>query len=250
MPERTADTDVDYHHTHAPPPGPRRPAVRPRDAATLVLMKEAAGRPAVLMGRRHGGHRFMPDTWVFPGGRVDPLDGHAPVARELRPQVARALERAATPHRARAIALAAVRETFEETGLMLAAPLPPGRRPRPGGRAARAWAPFLEAGLGPDLAPLEYLWRAVTPPYRRRRFNARFFVADGTRAEGTLGGSGELLSLEWIPIPEALGLELPRITRRVLETLEDYAARPEWYRARSRTPVFHTVRGRQVVDEE
>ena len=97
-------------------------AVRPRDAATLVLFRREAGRPKVLMGQRHRGHKFMPDAYVFPGGRVDRSDGYVPFARPLRPEVERKLSLTASPHRARALALAAVRETFEETGLILGEP--------------------------------------------------------------------------------------------------------------------------------
>src|SRR5271170_8366073 len=94
-------------------------AVRPRDAATLIVLRRDGPKPRVLMGRRHGGHDFMPDKWVFPGGRIDPSDFRAPVASELRPNVAARLNKTAPPKRARALALAAIRETFEECGLLL-----------------------------------------------------------------------------------------------------------------------------------
>jgi 8-oxo-dGTP pyrophosphatase MutT (NUDIX family) len=95
-------------------------AVRPRDAATLIVLRHDGPKPRVLMGRRHGGHNFMPDKWVFPGGRIDPSDFRPPVASELRPDVAERLATTAPPKRARALALSAIRETFEETGLVLA----------------------------------------------------------------------------------------------------------------------------------
>src|SRR5271154_3830318 len=97
-------------------------AVRPRHAATLIVVRRDGPAPRVLMGRRHGGHDFMPDKWVFPGGRVDRSDFHAPYATDLRPEVAAKLHLTAAPRRARALALAAVRETFEEAGLLLAKP--------------------------------------------------------------------------------------------------------------------------------
>ena len=100
-------------------------AVRPRHAATLIVLRRDGPKPRVLMGRRHGGHDFMPDKWVFPGGRIDRADFRAPFATDLRPEVAARLARTAPPVRVRALALAAVRETFEEVGLLLARPAPP-----------------------------------------------------------------------------------------------------------------------------
>src|ERR1051325_11791196 len=55
------------------------PAPRPRDAATLILIDRSSAVPKVLLGKRHGGHAFMPDKFVFPGGRVEPHDRHVPV---------------------------------------------------------------------------------------------------------------------------------------------------------------------------
>lgn len=146
-------------------------SVRPRDAATLILVRRSGGAPEVLLGQRHGGHAFMPNRYVFPGGRVDAGDHRVAGATPLRGAVRERLERAATPARAHALGIAAIRETCEETGLMLAAPRPANAAP-----ARRApWTAFAEQGLGPALGALDYLYRAVTPPGRPRRFNARFF---------------------------------------------------------------------------
>ncbi len=96
-------------------------AVRPRDAATLILVRNDGASPRVLMGQRHANHKFMPNKFVFPGGRVDPADSRIRPVEDLRPEVARLLlsRMRGTPseNRARALALAAIRETFEETGL-------------------------------------------------------------------------------------------------------------------------------------
>ena len=94
--------------------------VRPRDAATLIIVRRDAAKPRLLMGRRHGGHDFMPDKWVFPGGRIDRSDFRAPYASDLRPEILARLEKTAPQARCRALALTAVRETFEEAGLLLA----------------------------------------------------------------------------------------------------------------------------------
>ena len=98
-------------------------AQRPKDAATLILTR-GAKRPEVLMGRRAPGHVFMASKWVFPGGRIERADFTAADAGSLSHDAARRLEAEMPARRARALALAAVRETFEETGLILGRPAP------------------------------------------------------------------------------------------------------------------------------
>ena len=206
----------------APDAGPQRPpgtrAARPRDAATLILLRRDAAAPRVLMGRRHRSHSFMPDKWVFPGGRVDAGDYRAPAATELRPDVQSALARTILPSRpaslARALAVAAVRETFEEVGLRLA-------RPASTLPVAGDWAPFAADGLLPDLEALELIARAITPPMRPKRFDARFFTAEAERLESLTptGGSGELDEIAWVNLEEAQALDLPSVTRFVLREL-------------------------------
>jgi 8-oxo-dGTP pyrophosphatase MutT (NUDIX family) len=121
------------------------------------------------------------------------------------------LEKAATPSRARGLALAAIRETWEEAGLLLARPVP--ARP-----AVAAWRDFLDRGLAPDLAALDLVARAVTPPGRARRFDARFFLADADRLAGLepAAGDRELDEVAWIPLAQTSDLDLPAITRFVL----------------------------------
>jgi 8-oxo-dGTP pyrophosphatase MutT (NUDIX family) len=188
--------------------------VRPRDAATLIMVRRDAAEPRVLMGRRNRGHAFMPGKWVFPGGRIDRSDFTAPSGSDLRPEVAARLELTAPPRRARALGLTAIRETFEETGLLLAQPAPS----RPG---AGPWREFLQIGAAPDLAALDFIARAITPPYRPRRFDARFFMA---RAEALISlerraDCGELDEIAWVNLDEAMALDLPSITRFVLQEL-------------------------------
>ncbi len=222
---------------------PRSP--RPRDAATLILVRrpEKGGAARVLLGQRHGGHAFMPNRYVFPGGRVDPGDHRVAAATPLRGDVRERLERAATPARARALAVAAIRETFEETGLMVAAPSAEAPAPR------GPWPAFAERGLGPALGALDYLYRAVTPPGRPRRFNARFFLAGAEHARGELNGGGELLDLRWVGLDEALGLPLPNVTQLVLKLLAAHVADPPPPGPRA-VPRFRSVRGRFVFDSE
>ena len=220
-------------------------AVRPRDAATLVLLRRFRDKTTVLMGLRHGKHKFMPDQWVFPGGRVDRADGYATAASELRAHVNRSLSKTASAHRARALAMAAVRETFEETGLILGQPLKTPPR-----KASPTWAPFYRAGFAPALDSLEYVYRAVTPPIRPIRFNARFFLADGTNLHGKLQGDGELLNLAWLPIPKAIELPTPPLQQIVLEALPGLLDEEGRVRRQRRVPVRIMRHGERRLEYE
>jgi 8-oxo-dGTP pyrophosphatase MutT (NUDIX family) len=189
------------------------------------------------MGRRHGGHDFMPGKWVFPGGRIDPSDFRAPFATDLRPEVAARLQKTAPLPRARALALAAIRETFEETGLLLATPAP--ARPSVG-----PWRQFLALGALPDLAALDFVARAVTPPMSPKRFDARFFLARADRLISLEreADCGELDEIAWFDLPAARELDLPSVTRFVLGEIDLRLADPS--RA---APYLRFTRGRQSL---
>lgn len=194
-------------------------AVRPRHAATLIVVRRDEAKPRLLMGRRAKGHAFMPSKWVFPGGRVDRGDFTAPSASELAPEVEARLGltlRHKSPSLPRALAMAAVRETFEEVGLLLAKPAPT----RPG---VGPWREFLAQGAAPDLAPLQFVARAITPPYRPRRFDARFFMADAEHLVSLerQPDCGELDEIAWVDLDEALALDLPNITRFVVAEIAE-----------------------------
>jgi len=212
MAEQAFETDNPMPRT---PPRAGR-AVRPRDAATLIIIRRDGPHPRVLMGRRHGGHDFMPDKWVFPGGRIDRSDFRAPHATDLRPEVAARLHETTLPSRSRALAMAAVRETFEETGLLLA-------RPAPARSAAGPWREFLAQGALPDLAAVDFIARAVTPPMSRKRFDARFFMADAANLVSLerQADCGELDEIAWFELEEALKLDLPSVTRFVLREIPE-----------------------------
>jgi len=219
-------------------------SLRPRDAATLILVRRDGGAPAILMGQRHGSHAFMPNRFVFPGGAVDRGDARAPAATELRADTAARLARACSPARARALAVAAVRETYEETGLMLAKPAPARRKvPLP-------WRGFLDQGLAPALDELDYIFRAVTPPGRPRRFNARFFMADAEHAQGDLAGNSELGELRFVPVPEILELAIPAITRRVVAEVSRLLETPPERSSTRPVPLFRARHGKFIFAEE
>lgn len=202
---------------------PTRPAKapKPRDAATLILVRKAQSLWTVLMGQRAKGHVFMPDKWVFPGGRVDRADALAPAATELAPAVEEKLRLEKTRRHPRAFALAAVRETFEETGLVV------GRKGAPAGKAPPGWEAFVACDAAPELDKFQFVCRAITPPYRPRRFDARFFLAHADEVlldDRPHFSGGELMHMRWFTLSEALGLDLPNVTRFVLGELEPILA--------------------------
>jgi 8-oxo-dGTP pyrophosphatase MutT (NUDIX family) len=218
---------------------------RPRDAATLVLYQLGGREPRVLMGQRSAKHAFMAQRYVFPGGGVDRMDARVPVATNLRPEVQSRLVQAATPARARALAVAAIRETFEETGLILGKPVDVDPN-----TVGPDWQGFLDKGLAPALDELDFICRAITPPRRPRRFNARFFMANAEHATGEIKGNGELVDIQWVPLSDALELNLPAVTKRVIEQVGEIAEMSRAQRAKMPIPLLKTVHGRHLVMEE
>jgi 8-oxo-dGTP pyrophosphatase MutT (NUDIX family) len=220
----------------------------PRDAASLILVRRDGPAPRVLMGQRGAGARFMPSKVVFPGGAIDPGDLALAPTEPLPALCARRLAEAAPPGLGRALALAAVRETFEETGLAIGAPDPGAVARAPA--APPVWRAFLARGLRPALDRLRFVFRAVTPPTRPVRFDARFFLADAAEVAGDpddfSGAAPELSRLQWITLAEARGLDLPFITAVVLAEVElrlgddDPGARP--------APYFRHEGGRSYID--
>ena len=197
------------------------PDSEPRDAATLMLIDRSGAQPKVLLGRRHAGHKFMPGKFVFPGGRIEPLDRAMSAVSELHPDTQKKLnERVANPSAdyARAFALAAVREMAEETGLLLGV-----KRDQPPATPGDIWAEFAKAKVHPDLGQIHFIARAITPPRRPRRFDTRFLTADASavahKIEGVVGPESELVELVWVPIEEATHFDMPTITGIVLEEL-------------------------------
>lgn len=225
-----------------------RPAarLRPRDAATLIVIRTGASGPEVLMGERSAAHVFVPNHYVFPGGRVDRADGFVAPARDLRPKVLERLMRSATERRARALGLAALRETFEETGLVLGLPDPAAGKAPPEG-----WSAFFATGRRPALDGLTYVARAITPKGQPRRFDARFFIADADHLEGEIGGgSGELERQHWVPLAETRKLKIRAITGLVLDEVEARIREDALHDDDRPVPVFRTRAGRRIISHE
>lgn len=220
------------------------PNVRPRDASTLIVLDRTHGEPKVLLGRRHHGHVFMPGKFVFPGGRVETSDYSTAVASPLDSEAERRLMmRVSRPSqgRARALAVAAIRELAEETGLLI------GRKVSDAPGAASGPA---AAAVVPDLAGLFFVARAITPPRRLRRFDTRFFVADAEaiahRIEGLVTPESELVELVWMPLAAARELDMVTVTKVVLVELETRLA--EGLSHQKPVPFYH-MRNRRIVRE-
>lgn len=199
------------------------PYQRPRDSATLILIDRSGRAPKVLFGKRHAGHKFMPGKYVFPGGRIEDGDRRMKVAGALSAVVDDKLMKMVSRPSAslgRALALAAIRETFEETGLLIGTKEfgPPDSAPE------GAWSDFAAHGVFPSLDGVQFVARAITPPGRAKRFDARFFAVDAAaiahRVEGVVGPDTELTDLVWMTLKDAVTLDLPTITRIILQELE------------------------------
>ena len=195
-------------------------AVRPRTASTIVLTHGPKDNPKILMGHRSSRHDFMPSVYVFPGGRVDRADSYADYTGDLSPRSERILEAAFTPRKARAVVLASVRETYEETSLFLGTPSKTSRNIN-----NTSYDAFRQAGLKPDLTGIEVFGRAVTPPHRHKRFDAWFFIKNiDTPQLPEIKDSAELENVGWFTFAEIETLKLQRATEMMLIVLKKYLA--------------------------
>ncbi|GAA0782450.1 NUDIX hydrolase [Roseibium denhamense] len=200
------------------------PYIRPRDAATLLILdRNTGGDVRLLMGRRHKRHTFMPGKFVFPGGRVDPTDSRIrnvlPYDPAVQAKLSTDLKRLKSDARVRAFALAAIRETYEEAGIFVGQ-----KSTGPLKNLGHGFEAFSERGIQPDLSGLRMVARAVTPTKRPRRFDTRFLAvwadAIADRLPDGRGPSGELEDCAWLTFDEARAKDLPFITLKILGDLE------------------------------
>ena len=189
----------------------------------MLLRGTEKAETEVLLGRRHSKAGFMPGVYVVPGGRVEPEDGKASGFSEDLPPLPQGLDKA-THGRAAAIARAALRETFEETGLLYGRALQSPMSARPSREALPAiWERYAAAGVTPVFDRLWFIARAITPAFSPRRFHTRFLLGEGGFAQGEIGGDGELEDIGWYPMSGIGGLPMANITKLVLEeALEHY----------------------------
>lgn len=199
--------------------------VRARPAATLILIDRTGREPKVLMGRRNPANKFMPDKFVFPGGQLDPEDRLMPAAGVLADPVEQRLARIRGRSNARAIAMAGIRETFEETGILLGSSAEGEAIDAPDG----GWSEFAAQGQLPNLEAIHFVGRAITPPRMPRRFDTIFLAAEADHitgnVDGTIGPDKELVELAWFPVSEVHRLsDLAAITGVILRELQNRLA--------------------------
>lgn len=223
-----------------------------RNAATVIVLRDRMTEPSVLMGQRGDKAVFFPSKFVFPGGAVDAEDANVPLATPLSGACrARLLED--TPlDLCNALAVAAIRELWEETGLLL------GERGAWPGTPPPDWHRFADAGYLPSALGMQFFFRALTPPGRPRRFDARFFLVDADRIEGDLddfsAASDELSHLQWVPLDKARALDLPFITEVVLAEVaartRDLSPPPSvpFFKNDDEESLFLRLRGRTPVE--
>ena len=227
---------------------PVPPNLRPRDAATLVIIDRSLAAPRVLMGRRSSRHAFMPGNYVFPGGRVDRWDVSMPVADDLAPVSLEKLlvdmKGKPSPRRARALALAAVRETWEESGIMLGAECAAASA----ARLPKGWRSFGERRILPRLSDLRFVGRAITPPRRPRRYDTRFFAvftdSIAYREPGETRLTAELEDVGWLTFTEARETNLPGVTLRMIDHLERRLQDDPLLNGEASVPYYYLLHGK------
>lgn len=203
-----------------PPSAAKEFKGRPLLAATLIVVDRSGPEPRILMGRRRPDAVFLPDKYVFPGGRVELSDGDVAAAGALPAHDLGCLKRGvrhADPERGlRAFVTAAIRETFEETGYLVSVD-----GPVESDASHAGWSALLASGVRPDLNQLRYIARAITPPGRPRRYDTRFFLAEASAVRATVSRTdGELSEIGWFGLDKVSNHDLPSITRMVLADLK------------------------------
>lgn len=222
-----------------------------RNASTVIVLRDRETRPRILMGQRGAKAVFMPNKFVFPGGAVDVADQHVPLASPLSAPNDARLEDDSAPGLGPALAAAAIRELFEETGQVLG-------QPGAWTDAPTDWRDFAATGHMPHASPLQFVFRALTPPGRPRRFDARFFLIDADELASDLDdfdqASDELSHLQWVYLDKARAFDMPFITEVVLSEINarvtDRAAPDSvpYFRNNDEESLFLRLRGQPMPD--
>jgi 8-oxo-dGTP pyrophosphatase MutT (NUDIX family) len=168
----------------------------------------------VLMGKRGSKARFKPGVYVFPGGIVERSDYRVSPKKQLKKASVKLMAVGGSIKKANAIAMAAVRESFEEAGLLF------GEKGKLGTSSHKTWSEFSKRGMTPDLSEMDYIGRAITPSTQPIRFHARFFSIAYEKLVGSLLGDGELEDLRWVKIDQSEGLEMMQVQKMIMDTLQ------------------------------
>ena len=190
-----------------------------KNAATIILVRGSNENSKVLMGQRGKGASFMPNKFVFPGGSVDKEDSEIISDDAINREMFQNLKMKSESGIESAIVAAGIRELWEETGLILGS-----FSKKILTTQHKSWEEFFRAGYQPNAKNMDLIFRAITPPGRTRRFDARFFLVNAENIHGDLddfsNASGELSHLQWIGLTAAESLDLPIITQIVLKEVQ------------------------------
>ena len=198
----------------------QQPPAQPRDAATVMLLRPAGpdGALEVYMLRRQSSMAFAPGAFVFPGGSVDARDADEQVAWAGPDPAEWGRIFDAPPQLACALVCAAIRETFEESGVLLAGP---SAGSVVADTTGADWEADRQALLDRSLSLAEMLarrglvlrsdllrpWsRWITPVIEERRFDARFFAAALPRQQRTRDVGGEAAAVAWVRPGDAIAM--------------------------------------------
>jgi len=194
-----------------------------RHASTVIVLRDRHTAPRILMGQRGAKAAFMPNKFVFPGGAVDAADADIPLAGKINPLCHTHLTQKTDADRTHALGVAAIRELWEETGLILGTKGIWDSTPHAG------WTEYAATGHLPDASALQFVFRAITPPGRPRRFDARFFLIDAEALHGDIddfsNASDELSHLQWIAVENVRKFDLPFITEVVLAEVAGHSSK-------------------------
>ena len=223
-----------------------------RNASTVIVLRDRMTNPHILMGQRGAKAAFMPNKFVFPGGAVDAADADIALGAAMNDLCKQRLLEDATSDISHPLAVAAVRELFEETGQVL------GHKGTWSGDIHPDWVDFAATGHLPDASALQFVFRALTPPGRPRRFDARFFLVDAdalaTDPDDFSAASDELSHLQWVSLTDVRSFDMPFITEVVLSEIEARATDPEpptsvpYFRNNDEESLFIRLRGHAPTD--
>jgi len=184
-----------------------------RSAATVIVVRNKHKNPSVLMGQRGVNAAFMPSKFVFPGGAVDDQDLSIDIKKSINEVCKKRLLKENENGSWSGLVAAAIRELFEETGQIIGVEEEWSEVPS-------NWEEFAKTGYVPDASNMSFVFRAITPPGRPRRFDARFFLIQAEELRTNLDdfsmASDELSHLQWIPLRDTKNFDLPFITQVVL----------------------------------
>ncbi|HON78790.1 MAG TPA: hypothetical protein PK544_09890 [Spirochaetota bacterium] len=216
---------------------------RPRSAATLMILRNGVNgggqSPEVLMLLRHPGNKFVPLNYVYPGGAVDEEDTAGDIIDRCRGivplEAMNIIPEAKTPEYAMGFWIAAIRETFEETGILyavnsngdpvtLSGPEEKERfsryRREIHEKKLSLYSMLEREGLFPDAGRIFFFSRWITPPFSSIRYDAHFFVAGFPEGQDVRHDGKELTEHVWISPAEALAKYRQGNFRMVLPTVE------------------------------